>query len=236
MTHRSPLVTLAGLVVAFALFFGINLASSAPRQATGPEYSSASPSASTGDQTSETPSPSNTGPASATASPNGTPTAEPEGDQFPEKVVYAGRTDDDSAAIAVAVLGEKAAAYVCDGHNIESWMRGTARDGELKLHAKNGDRLEATLEGSKIAGEVEVGDEKLDFTIGEAKRPAGLYRARGSTYTIGWIVLPDRSQVGIETSDDGTSTAAPKLDPDQPDVEANGENVTAKPVDGDEDI
>ena len=60
MTHRSPLVTLAGLVVAFALFFGINLASSAPRQATGAEYSSASPSASPADQTSETPSPSTT--------------------------------------------------------------------------------------------------------------------------------------------------------------------------------
>ena len=67
MTHRSPLVTLAGLVVAFALFFGINLASSAPRQATGAEYSSASPSASPADQTSETPSPSTTGPATATA-------------------------------------------------------------------------------------------------------------------------------------------------------------------------
>src|SRR5215210_5027558 len=99
MTHRSPLVTLAGLVVAFALFFGINLASSAPRQATGPEYSSASPSASSADRTSETPSPSATEQASATASPSGAPTAEPEGDHFPNKIVYAGRTDDHSAAI-----------------------------------------------------------------------------------------------------------------------------------------
>ena len=151
-------------------------------------------------------------------------------------MVYAGRTDDDSAALAVAVLGEKAAAYVCDGHTIESWMRGTARDGELKLRAKNGDTLEAKLKGSKIEGKVEVGDEKLNFTIGEAKRPAGLYRARGSSYTIGWIVLPDGSQVGIETSDSGPKTPAPKLDTDQPEVQANGENVTAKPVEGDENI
>jgi hypothetical protein len=233
MTHRSPLVTLAGLLVAFALFFGINLASSAPRQATGPAYSSASPSPSSADQST---SPSATEHASATPSSAKTATAEPEGDQFPDKVVYAGRTDDDSAAIAVAVLGDKAAAYVCDGRNVESWMRGTARDGELKLRAKNGDTLEAKVDGSKIAGDVEVGDEKLDFTIGEAKRPAGLYRARGSDYTIGWIVLPDGSQVGIETSEEGMSTAAPKLDPDQPDVEVNGENVTAKPVEGDENI
>ena len=233
MTHRSPLVTLAGLLVAFAVFFGINLASSAPRQATGPGYSSASPSPSSAEQST---SPSATEQASPTARPSETATAEPEGDQFPNKVVYAGRTDDDSAAIAVAVLGDKAAAYVCDGRNVESWMRGTARDGELKQRAKNGDTLEAKLDGSKIAGEIEVGDEKLDFTIGEAKRPAGLYRARGSDYTIGWIVLSDGSQVGIETSEDGMSTPAPKLNPDQPDVEVSGENVTAKPVEGDENI
>src|SRR5829696_4914194 len=174
--------------------------------------------------------------ASATAGPGGTATAEPEGDQFPEKVVYAGRTDDDSAAIAVAVLGDRAAAYVCDGRNVESWMRGSAREGELKLRAKNGDTVEAKLEGSRIDGTIELGDEKLDFTIDEAKRPAGLYRVRGSGHTIGWIVLPDGYQVGIEARDDGTSTAAPKLDPDQPDVEVNGESVTAKPVVGDEDI
>jgi len=233
MTHRSPLVTLAGLVVAFAIFFGINLANSAPRQATGPGYSSASPSASS--QSNETESPSPTQQASATASPSET-TAEPEGDQFPEKVVYAGRTDDDSTAIAVAVLGDRAAAYVCDGRNVESWMRGSARDGELNLRAKNGDTVEAKLEGSTIDGRIELGDEKLEFTIAEAKRPAGLYRVRGSGYTIGWIVLPDGSQVGVEARDDGTSTAAPKLDPDQPDVEVNGESVTAKPVVGDEDI
>jgi hypothetical protein len=236
MTHRSPLVTLAGLVVAFAIFFGINLANSAPGQATGPGYSSASPSASSPDQGTETPSSPATQSASPTASPGETATAEPEGDQFPEKVVYAGRTDDDSAAIAVAVLGDRAAAYVCDGRNVESWMRGTAREGELNLRAKNGDTVEAKLDGSTIEGTIELGDEKLDFTIDEAKRPAGLYRARGSAYTIGWIVLPDGSQVGIETRDDGTSAAAPKLDPDRPDVEVNGESVTAKPVEGDEDI
>jgi hypothetical protein len=236
MTHRSPLVTLAGLVVAFAIFFGVNLANSARHQATGPGYSSASPSSSSLDQGSGTPSSPATQPASPSASQSETVTAEPEGDQFPDKVLYAGRTDDDSTAVAVAVLGDRAAAYVCDGRNVESWMRGTARDGELDLRAKNGDNLEAKLDGSTIEGTIELGDEKLDFTIDEAKRPAGLYRARGSAYTIGWIVLPDGTQVGIETRDDGTSTAAPKLDPEQPDVEVNGESVTAKPVEGDEDI
>ena len=66
MTHRSPLVTLAGLVVAFAIFFGANLANSAPGQAPGPGYSSASASASSQDETPS--SPATTQQASPTAS------------------------------------------------------------------------------------------------------------------------------------------------------------------------
>src|SRR5215204_184885 len=155
MTHRSPLVTLAGLLVAFAVFFGINLASSAPRQATGPAYSSASPSPSSAEQRT---SPSATEQASPTARPSEPATAEPEGDQFPNKVVYAGRTDDDSAAIAVAVLADKAAAYVCGGSNVELWMRGRARDGGMDLRGKSGDSREAKLDGSRIAGGIEGGD------------------------------------------------------------------------------
>ena len=45
MTHRGPLVTLAGLVAAFGIFFGINLANSAPHQEVGEGYSSGSSSA-----------------------------------------------------------------------------------------------------------------------------------------------------------------------------------------------
>jgi hypothetical protein len=48
-------------------------------------------------------------------------------------------------------------------------------------------------------------------------------------------VLPDGSQVGIQTSN-GESEAAPALDPDQPDVDAGAEQVSAKPVEGDEDL
>ena len=61
----------------------------------------------------------------------------------------------------------------------------------------------------------------MEFEIDEAKRPAGLYRARGSKTTIGWIVLPDGSQVGVQTTG-SDSSAAPRLD--------------AAPVNGDEDL
>ena len=46
MTHRSPLVTLLGLVAAFAIMFGVNIASSAPRDSyTGSPSPAASPTA-----------------------------------------------------------------------------------------------------------------------------------------------------------------------------------------------
>jgi hypothetical protein len=70
MTHRSPLATLAGSVVAFGIFFGINLANSAPHQEVGEGYSAGSPSATEAmDQPSAGPSPTATEAATPSASP-----------------------------------------------------------------------------------------------------------------------------------------------------------------------
>jgi hypothetical protein len=45
--HRSPLFTLAGLVLAFAIMFGVNLANSAPRVYNGTEPAATIAAAST---------------------------------------------------------------------------------------------------------------------------------------------------------------------------------------------
>lgn len=224
MTHRSPLVTLIGLVAAFAIMFGVNLASSAPRDSYfGPP--SASPAAST-------PAPTPTQAATTAASPS--PSAQ-DNSEFPNKIVYAGRTEAGSVAIAVAILGQKAAAYLCDGNDVEAWLRGTVKGDEISLTGKNGETLEARLAGSALSGEVEIGDEKLDFTLREAKPPAGLYRAKGSKTTIGWIKLPDGSLVGIQTTGE-TSGPAPEFDPDNPEVTVDGEPLQGEPVTGDLDV
>ena len=234
MTHRSPLVTLAGLVIAFVVMFGVNLASSAPAgsyQSPGSTPVAPSP-------TTAPPLPTETASASPaeTKAPSPSATESEDGDsEFPARIVYAGRTRDDSAAIAVAVLGEKAAAYLCDGRNVESWLRGTVDGDEIELESKAGAKLEAELDGNRLKGTIEVNDEKLRFEIAEAEKPAGLYRAKGSKTTIGWIVLPDGSQVGIQTTGD-ESSAAPELDPDAPQVSVDGEQLDAEPVSGDEDL
>jgi hypothetical protein len=212
--HRSPLITLAAVALAFAIMFTVNMLSGPPgaAQQTTPASS---------------PSPQPTVTASATE------TAEDK--EFAERVVYAGRTDDGAAAIAVAVLGNQAAAYVCDGRSVEEWFRGTVEGGKISLKSKSGATLQAELDGDHLKGTVQIGNDKLKFEINEAKKPAGLYRAQGSGTTIGWIVLEDGSQVGVQTTGAETK-AAPQLDPENPQVMVDGETLDAAPVNGDEDL
>jgi hypothetical protein len=82
---------------------------------------------------------------------------------------------------------------------------------------------------------VQIRSEKLKFEVNEAKKPAGLYRARGSTTTIGWIVLEDGSEVGVQTTG-ADSTATPELNPGNPQVTVDGENLDAALVNGDEGL
>lgn len=230
MKHRSPLVTLAAVALAFAIMFTVNMLSGPPGSSSaGTAGPSAAPT--TGAATSPSPQPTKT--AVATSSVSASESVED--NKFPEKVVYAGRTDDGSATIAVAVLGDQAAAYLCDGRSVESWFRGTVEGADISLKSKSGATLEATLDGDHIKGTVEIKNGTQKFEINEANKPAGLYRARGSKTTIGWIVLEDGSQVGVQTT--GTdSSAAPQLDPENPQVTVDGESLNAALVNGDEEL
>ncbi|WP_367324208.1 hypothetical protein [Streptomyces sp. HUAS ZL42] len=164
------------------------------------------------------------------ASPTSTPTLTPVPDAD-----YAGRTDDDSSAIAVSVKDGKAIAYFCDGRTKESWLKGdVANDGTMRLTGKNGAELNGTLkEGKRIRGTVDVGGGHYAFTADKAKKPSGLYRAtatvRGAKIDGGWIVLRDGSQVGILTRD-GDPSAAPEIDPETGAVTVDGQQLTARPV------
>ena len=222
MKHRSPLVTLAAVALAFIIMFTVNMLSGPPgSSSTGSAGPAAAPTTAADPQK------------TASATPSASET--PEDSEFAEQVVYAGRTDDGPAAIAVAVLGNQAAAYVCDGRNVESWFRGTVEGGRLSLKSKSGEALQAELDGDHLKGTVQIKSGTHKFEINEASKPAGLYRARGSKTTIGWIVLEDGSQVGVQTTG-ADSSAAPQLDPDNPQVMVDGESLDAAAVNGDEDL
>jgi hypothetical protein len=235
--YRSPLFTLAGLVVAFAIMFGVNIADTGPRVYTGAPAAATTAAAPTGSSppaSSEPPSATTSETPSASASASETTTST-KSRTIPDRVVYAGRTKDGTAGIAVAVLGDRTAAYFCDGRSIESWLRGQVDIDTLSLTSKRGAKLEARLDGNVLRGSIKVGGTTASFAIKQAKKPAGLYRARGSKTTIGWIVLPDGSQVGIRTTGK-SSVPAPKLDPDQAQVTVDGETLSAEPVNGDQDV
>jgi hypothetical protein len=66
-----------------------------------------------------------------------------------------------------------------------------------------------------------------------ASEPAGLYRPSGTDgTTIGWIVQPDGSQVGLETQRDRVAPA-PVYVPGQP-VTVDGKAAYPKEVSGDD--
>jgi hypothetical protein len=228
--HRSPLLTLAAVAVAFAIMFIVNMLSGPPgNSSTGTAGPSAAPATDTASAASSQPT------ETAVASPSLSASENVEDSKFPEKVVYAGRTRDGSAAIAVAVVGDQAAAYFCDGRNFESWFRGTAEREDVSLTSKGGATLQARLDGDHVKGSVQIKNDPLKFEINEAENPAGLYQARGSKTTIGWIILEDGSQVGIQTTG-AESSAAPLLNPENPQVTVDDENLNATRLNGCEDL
>ncbi|MGW3668374.1 hypothetical protein [Streptomyces sp. NPDC005141] len=218
MKRPGPLLTLlAGLVLGVVLL-SLNATTGTKNASSYQEESpavSVSPSA---PPTTSSPSPS----------PSPTRSAAPNAD-------YAGRTDDDSSAIAVSLRGGKAIAYFCDGHDKESWLKGDVKDdGTMKLTGSHGDELNGTLQdGKRIRGTADVGGQRYAFTADKAVKPSGLYRAtatvRGAKVDGGWIVLPGGKQVGV-VKRDGTPSAAPVIDPETGAVTIDGQKIVARPV------
>ncbi|WP_149823363.1 hypothetical protein [Streptomyces tailanensis] len=216
MKRSGPLLTLLGGLLLALVMLSLN--------ATTGTRSTSSSTTNEPPPASASPSPS---PTKASPSPSPTPTPPPNAD-------YAGRTDDDSAAIAVSLRDGKAVAYFCDGRDKESWLKGDVEDdGGMKLTSKDGAELNGTIEGGSIRGTVDIGGQEYGFTADKAVKPSGLYRAtanvRGAEVDGGWILLQDGRQVGI-LKRDGTPSPAPEIDPETGAVTVDGQRLTARPV------
>jgi hypothetical protein len=223
MGQRSPLVTLAATAVGLVAFMVVNSTQTGnPAPASSP-VPAATPVGTVTPSSSASSTPP-TAPQTPTKPPSTAPAKPP--------AVYAGRTNEREASLAIATKGDRAAAYVCDGRRLEAWLTGTYRDGRLVLRSKTGERLIATVTNNTATGTFTLSGRSLRFAIAKAGPPAGLYRARNSTSTIGWIVLPDGKQVGVD--DDGTPAPAPPLDITTRAATVNGAPVTAQAVIGDE--
>ncbi len=224
MSARGPLLTLASVVVLAGVLLWVNELVGAPTAATSsssysaPDYSA---------PTSAAPPPS---PSPAEAAPS--PTAEPAAAQ----AVYAGRTGGREATVAVAVNGDRAAAYLCDGSSVESWLQGSVTGDQVVLTGRDTAALIGTVSGATLSGTVvtSTGQAWL-FSADEARPPAGIYEARttidGLATRIGWVVLPDGTQVGIQNVD-GDRSPAPALDLENTTVTLGGADHEVTPIDG----
>ena len=254
MIGARPVMTLAAAGLGFATLLGIDAAtdsnnSAAPSVVEAPESTTATPTEG-GESPSEAPTEAPTREPTRVSSPDGSaatspaaPTGTPEPPPspraepkplFPEEAVYIGRSWNGETAVAVAVYKSQAAVYTCDGVNVESWFTGRVEGDRAQLTGW-GDNIRFRLaDNGAVAGEATINGDSFSFTAKRAYEPAGLYRAEtadGQT-SIGWIVLPDGSQVGVMT-DGMDAEPAPTLVPGVP-VTVDGESVMGSEVRGDD--
>ena len=133
------------------------------------------------------------------------------------EAVFTGRSSGNELTVAVGVKDGRAAGYLCDGNKVEAWLEGTLSGDQLSLHGRNADTgITATVGQRSLLGNVTAGGTVRAFAAQIAVGAEGLYENRrkveGITTRIGWIVLPDGTQVGIRNNG-GERSAAPPLDP-----------------------
>lgn len=175
-------------------------------------------------------------PVTTTVAPPATPAP-----SFPAKVDYVGKIPTAKGVITldIAVEGDEAVAYACDGNSIESWMRGPAVDGAVSLASKDKTgRLEGRLDGSALVGTLWIGAKKWDFTAEPAQSPAGLYVYDRDGVRSSWIVDATGKATGVLRRDDGSTVPAPDLviGGGYGNTVVDGNSVTAARVGGGSDV
>ncbi|HEX4358586.1 MAG TPA: hypothetical protein VH141_13740 [Pseudonocardia sp.] len=132
--------------------------------------------------------------------------------QFPATAKYTGYTDGNHAAIAVTVRDGQVSAYLCDGKAVEGWYQGSASNGTLDAKGKGANALSGTLSDRTLTGTVSARGKSWTYSATPAKAPAGLYRAKSSTRTTGWIKDSSGKVTGLAHDGDTVTPAGP-LDP-----------------------
>ena len=209
----------------------VTLPSASPASAAAPATAptSASASAPTFASASAPTSASATSPGAASnAAPGTAPAATASAQQadVPPKADYVAQVNGGGAAVAISVDAGQAVAYICNGHGVAAWYRGTAAAGGLHLTGKNGARLNVEYRTGRATGSIMADGTKYTFSapvvgnVRPGRRRPGLYEATGVVDGVsvkaGWVVLPDGGQVGSVEYDPSSAVPptaqAPALD------------------------
>ena len=165
---------------------------------------------------------------------------------MPPKADYVSQVNGGGAAVAISVHAGKAVAYVCNGHAVAAWLRGTAKAGKLELTGKNGARLDVSYRTGKATGSIMADGTKYTFSaplvhrVSSGHRPPGLYEATAMVHGVpikaGWVVLPGGSQVGSVEYFPGSGIAptaqAPVLDLTTGTAQYDGVTLVASLISG----
>ncbi|HXV92029.1 MAG TPA: hypothetical protein VD813_01920, partial [Pseudonocardia sp.] len=226
MKRSAPLLTLLAVAVLGGVLFGVNAIND-------PANTDAPAPAATSAPGQEAAPADEAAPDEAAAPEAAAPTV--------AEAAYAGRSSGDEVTVAIAVKDGRAVAYVCDGKRIEAWLEGEVTGGEVTLSSADGTTtITGTLDEARSLGTVAVDGAQWPFAAQAVDAPAGLYEGRadvaGVANRIGWIVLDDGTQVGLNDAGDRVQPA-PRLDPSDLDgVTIDGEPVEVTAVDGDDRV
>lgn len=226
MKVNMPLVTLlsgaalgVGVLVASTLSPSSTAAAAGSTGATStpsPAFTFTAPPASPASGTAPATTPTTASATTPTSAPAVTPTSAPavtpttastSNSYVPPQADYVAQVNGGGAAVAISVHKGKAVAYICNGHAVAAWYRGTAAHGKLNLTGKNGARLSVDYSSGKATGSVMADGVRYSFSarmvhgvLRLGHRRPGLYEATATVHGVsiksGWIVLPDGSQVG----------------------------------------
>jgi hypothetical protein len=219
MKIRGPMVTLAAVAALGVGIWVVNVSKEEPAPSGKPVAEATTTTATT--------------PAPAPATPPAPPAA-----AFPSKADYVGKipTANGTITLDIAIEGDKAIAYACDGNSIESWLRGSATNGALSLASKDKTgRLEGRLEGNVVVGTLWIGEKKWDFKADPAQPPAGLYVYDNAGVRNSWIIDGEGGVTGVQRRPDGSTAPAPGLSIDRTAV-VDGQSIVATRVEGASDV
>ena len=141
----------------------------------------------------------------------------------PTVVTFVGPVENSDAFIALSRVGESVLAYVCDGGNTATWLKGAATGSAFDLTAGEA-RLRATIRGGRLEGTFTSAQGGAHaFVAQQAAEGGGFYRAvqsaAGIAYVGGWILLRDGQQRGAVKADGAIIPGPqPTLDPARPEV------------------
>jgi hypothetical protein len=221
MRSRGPLVTLLVIVVLAAVLLVVNLSKGSPTGTAAP--GAAAPA-------SGAPAPASGAAPEAVAPPAaGAPPAAPgaAAEPFPTQAKYTGHTDGSRAAIAVTVRNDKVSAYLCDGRSVEGWYQGTAAGGSVQARGRGTNTLTGSLSGGTLSGTVSAGGKSWSYTAAPSAAPAGLYRSKTPSATVGWIKDSNGQVTGL-ANEGGTVRPAPPLDPGTATAVEGGDQVVGQ--------